>query len=53
MSAILIGSMYVTSYRAIPSQTKPRGYHWTSSGERTNTHGIAVSQDLQKKMVAF
>jgi 3D (Asp-Asp-Asp) domain-containing protein len=45
----LLGSMKVTSYRAVPWQTKPTGYEWTASGEKVNVHGVAVSQDMLKR----
>jgi 3D (Asp-Asp-Asp) domain-containing protein len=48
MIALFLGSFHVTSYQAIPAQTRPHGYRWTASGERVNCHGIAVSQDLLK-----
>jgi 3D (Asp-Asp-Asp) domain-containing protein len=51
--ALLAGEMRVTSYRSVPAQTKPKGYYWTSSGERCNVHGVAVSQDLLVKNGGF
>jgi 3D (Asp-Asp-Asp) domain-containing protein len=47
--ALFLGNFTVTSYRAIPEQTRPHGYTWTASGERTNCHGVAVSQDMLKR----
>ena len=49
MIALFLGSFQVTAYRSVPEQTKPKGYHWTASGEKTNVHGVAVSQDLLKR----
>lgn len=46
--ATLLGTFQVTSYRSVPQQTKPTGYHWTASGVRCNIHGVAVSQDMLK-----
>jgi 3D (Asp-Asp-Asp) domain-containing protein len=47
--AIFIGSFQVTAYRSVPYQTRERGYFWTASGDRVNSKGIAVSQDLLAK----
>lgn len=44
--AVLVGHFVVTSYRSVPSQTKPTNCNWTSIGERCNIHGIAVAQNL-------
>lgn len=48
--AILIGTMTITSYRAVPAQTKPtcRSNHdcTTSIGENVSELGAAASQDL-------
>lgn len=50
LEAILIGTMTITSYRAVPEQTKPTctGRHncETSIGENVSELGVAVSQDL-------
>lgn len=46
----LLGSMTVTSYRSVPSQTDSSPYT-TSIGEKVNKSGIAVSQDLLKRGV--
>lgn len=50
IEAVLIGTMTVTSYRAVPEQTKPEctGRHHceTSTGENVSELGVAVSQDL-------
>lgn len=50
IEAILIGTLTITSYRAVPEQTKPecRGNHdcTTSIGENVSELGIAVSRDL-------
>lgn len=50
IEALLIGTMTVTSYRAIPQQTKPEctGRHHceTSINENVSELGAAVSQDL-------
>lgn len=50
IEAILIGTMTVTSYRAVPEQTKPEclGRHHceTSINENVSELGCAVSQDL-------
>lgn len=50
IEAIILGTMTVTSYRAIPAQTKPectdRHHCETSIGENVSELGIAVSQDL-------
>lgn len=47
---LLLGTMTVTSYRAVPEQTKPEctGRHHceTSIGENVSELGVAVSQDL-------
>ena len=42
---ILIGSLRITSYRSVESQTDGSPYI-TSTGERTSPDGIAISQDL-------
>lgn len=48
--AILLGTMTVTSYRAVPAQTKPtctdRHHCETSIGENVSELGVAVSPDL-------
>lgn len=49
MIALFMGNFVVTSYQAIPEQTRPRGFEWTASGEKTNVHGVAVSQDMLKR----
>lgn len=50
IEAVLIGIMTVTSYRAIPEQTKPtctgRHHCETSVGDNVSEAGVAVSQDL-------
>lgn len=50
VEAILIGTMTITSYRAVPKQTKPEctGRHHceTSISENVSMLGTAVSQDL-------
>jgi 3D (Asp-Asp-Asp) domain-containing protein len=46
---IPIATVKATAYRSVPWQTKPKGFHWTASGERCNVHGCAASQDLLKK----
>src|SRR5258708_34217132 len=47
---ILLGTLTVTSYRAVPEQTKPEctGRHHceTSIGENVSELGAAISQDL-------
>lgn len=53
IEAILIGNLItVTSYRAVPEQTKPTctGRHncETSVGDNVSEAGVAVSQDLLK-----
>jgi 3D (Asp-Asp-Asp) domain-containing protein len=49
---MLLGTMTITSYRAVPMQTKPEctsRYHCeTSIGENVSELGCAVSQDLLK-----
>lgn len=42
----MLGTLQITSYRAIPSQTKPKDCTWTSIGDRTTVFGCAVSPDL-------
>lgn len=42
---ILLGTLQVTSYRSVTSQTDDSPYR-TSTGERTSPDGVAVSQDL-------
>lgn len=49
MIALFLGSFTATSYRSVPEQTRPDGYHWTASGEKTNVHGVAISQDLLRR----
>jgi 3D (Asp-Asp-Asp) domain-containing protein len=48
--AILIGTMTVTSYRAVPAQTKAtctdRHHCETSIGENVSELGVAISPDL-------
>lgn len=50
VEAILIGTMTITSYRAVPEQTKPecrgRNACTTSINENVSELGVAVSQDL-------
>ncbi len=50
IEAVLIGTMTITSYRAVPAQTKPtcksRDACHTSIDENVNELGCAVSQDL-------
>lgn len=50
IEAILLGTLTVTSYRAVPEQTKPEctgRYHCeTADGENVSELGIAVSQDF-------
>ena len=47
---ILLGTLTITSYRAVPAQTKPtctdRHHCETSTGENVSELGVAVSQDL-------
>ncbi len=45
VTALLLGSLTVTSYRSVPSQTDDSP-HVTSTGEKTSVYGCAVSQDL-------
>jgi len=49
---VLIGTMTLTSYQAIPAQTKPecrdRHHCETSIGDGITMYGCAVSQDLLK-----
>lgn len=45
ISVILIGNLYVTSYRSVPNQTDNTPFH-TSTGEKVTKDGVAVSQDL-------
>ncbi len=47
LKLILIGTMTVTSYRPIASQTD-NSPTWTSIGDRTTRYGAAISQDLLK-----
>jgi len=49
MVALFMGNFVVTSYQAVPEQTRPQGFEWTASGEKTNVHGVAVSQDMLKR----
>lgn len=44
---VFVGNLTLTSYRSVPEQTDTSPY-WTSIGERVNSHGVAVSQDLLK-----
>lgn len=44
---LCVGTLQVTSYRAIPQQTDDSPT-WTSIGDRTTMFGCAVSQDLLK-----
>ena len=50
MLAILLGTLTVTSYRPVPSQTRPecrdRWHCDTANGDGVTRYGIAVSQDL-------
>lgn len=45
---VFVGSYPVTAYRSVPSQTDNSPY-LTSIGQRTNEHGIAVSQNMLKE----
>lgn len=45
LAVVLIGNYTVTSYRSVPEQTDDSPWI-TSTGERVNEHGVAVSQDL-------
>jgi 3D (Asp-Asp-Asp) domain-containing protein len=45
---VFLGTMTVTSYRSVPSQTDSSPWI-TSIGERVHPHGVAVSRDLLKK----
>lgn len=45
LSLIFIGSLTLTSYRSVPSQTDSTPFI-TSIGERVCKDGVAVSQDL-------
>ena len=45
---IMIGNLAVTSYRSVPEQTDDSP-NYTSTGEKTNSHIVAISQDLLKK----
>lgn len=47
LSVIFIGNLQVTAYRSVPEQTDDSPYI-TSTGERVNPNGIAISQDLLK-----
>ena len=42
---LFIGSLIVTSYRSVPSQTDQTPYH-TSTNERVSPDGVAISRDL-------
>ena len=44
---LLLGTLTVTSYRPVPSQTDASPT-WTSIGDRTTKYGCAVSRDLLK-----
>lgn len=50
LKLILLGTLTVTSYRAVPAQTKPecinRHHCETSIGENVSELGVAVSPDL-------
>lgn len=52
IETLLLGVLTVTSYRAVPEQTKPdcRGRYecTTSVGDNVSEAGVAVSQDLLK-----
>ena len=48
LTAVLLGSLQVTSYRSVPSQTDDSPYI-TSIGEHVHPHGVAVSRDLLKR----
>ena len=52
MFIVLLGTMTITSYQAIPAQTKPtcinRHQCETSIGDGITMYGCAVSQDLLK-----
>lgn len=51
--SLLLGSLQVTSYQSIVSQTDSSPFY-TSTGERVNANGIAVSQDyLRDKVVSY
>lgn len=56
VEAILIGIMTVTSYRAVPEQTKPtctgRHHCETSIGDNVSETGAAVSQDMLRTGIA-
>lgn len=45
LTAIFIGSMTITSYRSVHSQTDNSPFI-TSIGEHVHPHGVAVSRDL-------
>ncbi len=44
LTLIFLGTMTVTSYRSVPAQTDKSPYY-TSTGERCNVNGAAISQD--------
>ncbi len=45
ISLIIIGSLQVTSYRSVYSQTDNTPYN-TSTGEHVSPDGVAISQDM-------
>ncbi len=45
IATVLLGTMTATAYRSVPAQTDGSPYI-TSSGERCNPYGVAISQDL-------
>ena len=47
IEALLLGTLTVTSYQAIPSQTDSSP-GWTAIGDKTTKFGVAVSQDMLK-----
>ena len=49
---VLIGTLTVTSYRSVPSQTDNSPY-FTSTGERVMDGGIAASRDMLCPLVFF
>lgn len=50
IEAVLLGVLTVTSYRAVPEQTKPtctgRYNCDTATGDNVSEQGVAISQDL-------
>ena len=55
IEAILLSTMTITSYRAVPAQTKPgcdnRHSCETSIGDGLTMYGVAASQDLLREGV--